>query len=427
MKNTDHPDNRQALLPTADRKKLSIRTALLDIWLVFSAEVRRIFSDPMVMLVFFIATLLYPLIFCSVYYKETVINLPVAVVDDSDCEESHRFIYKLESTPEIEVAYHCCNLAEAQYLMNNHRVHAIFYFPRDYGTRLASLRTARVAVMCDMSSFLYYKNALLGGNDVLIDEMHTIELERYALAGVTGQEALDLVQPVAYDDVKLYNPAGGFSSFFLPALLMLIVHQTLFIGILILCGDANENRRALRLIPPHLRNHSIHRVTVGRALCFVLLYIPITLIDLWLIPHWFNMPQLGSLRHIMLFLLPFILSVTFFGMSFGNFFVRQKMSGVLCCVFFSVILFFISGMVWPQSNMPRFWYLFSYIFPSTPGIQGFVRLSTMGATLAEVRHEYLTLWIQVLVYFCTACASLKFVSSKQTFSRHAKAHAGMSL
>ena len=397
--------------PAPNRKKLSVKTALLDIWLVFSAEVRRIFSDPMVMLVFFIATILYPLIFCSVYYKETVINLPVAVVDDSDCEASHRFIHKLEATPEIEVAYHCCNLAEAKHLMNNHSIHAIFYFPQDYGTRLASLRSARVAVMCDMSSFLYYKNALLGGNNVLIDEMHTIELQRYALTGITGQQATDLVQPVVYDDVKLYNPAGGFSSFFLPALLMLIVHQTLFIGILILCGDANENHRALRLIPPHLRNHSIHRVTIGRTLCFVLLYIPITLIDLWLIPHWFNMPQLGSLRYILLFLLPFILSVTLFGMSFGNFFVRQKMSGVLCCVFFSVILFFLSGMVWPQSNMPRFWYAFSHIFPSTPGIQGFVRLSTMGATLAEVRHEYITLWIQVLVYFCTACASLRFIKN----------------
>ena len=409
MNTPDLSGNRHPLQPSHDRKKLSVKTALLDIWQVFSAEVRRIFSDPMVMLVFFIATLLYPLIFCSVYYKETVINLPVAVVDDSDCEASHRFIHKLESTPEIEVAYHCCNLAEARHLMNNHSIHAIFYFPHDYGTRLASLRTARVAVMCDMSSFLYYKNALLGGNNVLIDEMHTIELQRYALTGITGQQASDLVQPVVYDDVKLYHPAGGFSSFFLPALLMLIVHQTLFIGILILCGDANENHRALRLIPPRLRNHSIHRVTIGRTLCFVLLYIPITLVDLWLIPHWFNMPQLGALRHILVFLLPFILSVTLFGMSFGNLFVRQKMSGVLCCVFFSVILFFLSGMVWPQSNMPRFWYLFSHIFPSTPGIQGFVRLSTMGATLAEVRHEYLTLWVQVLVYFCTACASLRFI------------------
>ncbi len=239
MNTSDLSGNRHPLQPSHDRKKLSVKTALLDIWQVFSAEVRRIFSDPMVMLVFFIATLLYPLIFCSVYYKETVINLPVAVVDDSDCEASHRFIHKLESTPEIEVAYHCCNLAEARHLMNNHSIHAIFYFPHDYGSQLASLRTARVAVMCDMSSFLYYKNALLGGNNVLIDEMHTIELQRYALTGITGQQASDLVQPVAYDDVKLYNPAGGFSSFFLPALLMLIVHQTLFIGILILCGDCS--------------------------------------------------------------------------------------------------------------------------------------------------------------------------------------------
>ena len=77
--------------------------------------------------------------------------------------------------------------------------------------------------------------------------------------------------------------------------------------------------------------------------------------------------------------------------------------------FFSVILFFLSGVVWPQSNMPRFWLAFSYIFPSTPGIEGYVRISSMGATLNTVRHEYLALWIQVGVYFLLACESLRFI------------------
>lgn len=388
-------------------KKLT--SNLQDIWEVFSAEVRRVFSDRLVMLVFFVATVLYPLVFCFIYLNEVATDLPVAVVDLSHCEASKRMTHKIDATPEVEVRYRPNTLAEAQQLMRDHEVHAVFYFPSDYGTRLAQMRTAHVGVFCDMSSFFYYKNALLGGSNVLIDEMHTIELERYAMTGLTGRQAQEMLQPVVYDDVKLYNPSVGFSSFFLPALLMLVVHQTLFIGIGVMCGDANENKRALRLIPPRLRNHSVHRVTMGRALCFILIYIPVTLLDLWLIPYLFHLPQLGALHDLLLFLLPFILAVTFFSMTFGTLFVREKTSGILCCVFFSVILFFLSGVVWPQSNMPRFWLLFSYLFPSTPGVEGYVRISSMGATLAEVRHEYLVLWIQTGVYFVAACQALHFL------------------
>ena len=382
---------------------------LRDIWDVFSAEVRRVFSDRMFMLVFFVATVLYPIVFCCIYLNEMVEGMPVAVVDASRCEASKRMVHKLDATPEIAVAYRPGTLAEAERLMRDHRVHAVFYIPADYGARLASLRTARVAVFCDMSSFLYYKNALMGGNYVLIDEMHTIELERYAATGLTGRQAEEMLQPVVYDDVKLYNPSGGFASFFIPALLILVVHQTLFFGICIMCGDANENRKALRLIPPRLRTRSVYRVTVGRALCFILIYIPVTLLDLWLIPRLFHLPQLGQLGDLLLFLLPVVLAVTCFGMTFGNLFVRQKMSGILCGVFFSVVLFFLSGVVWPQCSMPRFWLDFSYLFPSTPAIQGYIRISSMGATLAEVRHEYLALWIQTGAYFLTACLSLRYI------------------
>ena len=46
MNTPDLSGNRHPLQPSLDRKKLSVKTALLDIWQVFSAEVRRIFSDP---------------------------------------------------------------------------------------------------------------------------------------------------------------------------------------------------------------------------------------------------------------------------------------------------------------------------------------------------------------------------------------------
>ena len=126
------------------------------------------------------------------------------------------------------------------------------------------------------------------------------------------------------------------------------------------------------------------------------------------------MPQLGRPLDVMMVVLPYVTAITCFAMTLGNIFARERMSMLLCCLFFSVILFFLSGVVWPQSNMPRFWYVFSYLFPSTPGIQGFVRISSMGATLHEVRHELLALWLQAGVYFGTACLSIRFI---KRFSR----------
>ena len=394
---------------------------LKDIWTVLSIEVRRVFSDRTVLLIFFLAPILYPFIFCYMYRNENVENLAVAVVDEARCEESKRFIHKLDATPELTVAYRCNNLGEARRLMEDHYVRSIFYFPKDFSSRLAKMQTARVAVFSDMSSFYFYKAALTGGNAVLIDEMHTIELERYEQAGLTNEEAHIQMQPVVMENTTLFNPTGGYGSFFLPCLMMLVIHQTLFLGICILIGDARENRKSLRLIPPHLRRGSVHRITVGRALCYLIIYVPICILDLWFIPRWFNLPQLGNLYTILIFLLPFILAVVFFAMTVGNLVVRQKISPMLCFVFLSLMLFFSTGMVWPQESMPRFWYHFSYLFPSTPGVQGFVKISSMGAPLSEVRSEYMALWIQAAVYFVAATLILSvqiFIRRRQNILTH---------
>jgi ABC-2 type transport system permease protein len=42
------------------------------------------------------------------------------------------------------------------------------------------------------------------------------------------------------------------------------------------------------------------------------------------------------------------------------------------------------------------------IFPSESAIDGLVRINQMGATLAEVRADWLYLWLLAVVYFALA-------------------------
>ena len=106
--------------------------------------------------------------------------------------------------------------------------------------------------------------------------------------------------------------------------------------------------------------------------------------------------------------------------------IRNRETCMLLFVFTSVPLLFLSGISWPGAAMPAFWKYFSYIFPSTFGINGYVRINSMGATLHEVSFEYQALWIQVGVYFLTTCLVYRWQILKsrkhviEEYKRHKK-------
>lgn len=369
-------------------------------------ELSRVFHDGGVVILFIVGTLLYPLIFAFVYKNECVRELPIAVVDDSQSVESHRFAHKLNATPEVVVEFECCNIEEARTLMQQRLINGIVYFPKDYGTKVANMETARACLFCDMSSFLYYRSVLSSVSAVLLDEMQFIEADRYGRAGMTGESASQMVQPIRIDDVKLYVPNGGFTSFLVPALFVLVLQQTLFLGMCVLYGTSRQERLVRKSIPTRLRQQGLlFRVSVGRALAYFLIYFPMSIINLIVLTRLFNLPHIGNPIHVILFIIPFLLAAIFFCMTVCSF-VRHRDSGIVVFIFFSVILLFISGAIWPQSNMPKFWLFFSYIFPSTFGINGFIRINSMGATLDQVKFEYLMLWVQTVLYFFTASGAL---------------------
>lgn len=67
--------------------------------------------------------------------------------------------------------------------------------------------------------------------------------------------------------------------------------------------------------------------------------------------------------------------------------------------FFSVGYIFLSGVSYPLELMPWYWQAAHYVVPAAPAVLAFVKLNSMGGTLADIRPEMITLWIQVIVYF----------------------------
>ena len=361
---------------------------------VSGKELRKTISDTGVLVFFIVVPLLYPLLYAYLYSREVVREVPVVVVDDCRSTTSREFIRKSDATPDLKVISYCSDMEEARNLVHQHKAYGIIYVPAECEKTLAEGRQATINLYCDMSGLLYYKALLSGCTMVSLDMNRDIQMTR--LSGLSDWEKDVMTMPIENDYVTMFNPVNGFQAFLIPAVLILLLQQTLVLGVSMMAGTENERRRA-GMVLGHEYDNPI-TVLGGKALAYLLVYGFTATYVLCLVPWFFHMPQLWQLPTLVAFIVPFLLASIFFSITI-SFFVRDRESCFLLFVFASVPLIFMSGISWPTSNMPAMWKVLAQIFPSTHAINGFARINTAGALLQDVRYECLALWIQTAVYF----------------------------
>lgn len=360
-------------------------------------ELRKTISDIGVLVFFFVVPMLYPLLYAYLYSREVVHEVPVVVVDECRSATSREFIRKSDATADLKVISYCSDMEEARNLMHRHKAYGLIHIPKEFESTLVAGCQATINLYCDMSGLLYYKALLSGCTMVSLEMNRDIQMER--LSGLSDWEKEVMTMPIENEYVTMFNPANGFQAFLIPAVLILILQQTLVLGVSMMAGTENERRRA-GMVLGHEYDNPI-TVLCGKSLAYLLVYGFTATYVLCFVPWLFNMPQLWHPATLVAFVVPFLLACIFFSITI-SFFVRDRESCFLLFVFVSVPLIFMSGISWPTSNMPDFWKAFAQIFPSTHAINGFSRINTSGALLQDVRSECLALWILTAVYFMLA-------------------------
>ena len=369
---------------------------------MFAYEMKRIFNNSGVLVIFFLGSLAYPFLYKAMYWNEQINDIPVAVVDMSCSPESREFLHKWAAAPDVKIAYTCASMAEAERLLRDQKVHGIIYFPKDYATQLADpLGQAHISLYCDMSSFLYMKGLYMSCNLVMLETMQNVQIDRYEQMGLDKEFAWQLVQEAPYATNALFSPTGGYGSFLIPAILVMILHQTLFFGICMLAGAIREEKSELYRIPGRKRGYSAFRTLIGRGGAYFVIYYGLAAILLGFLPRLFDIPHIGAIEDILRFNVPFILAVVYFALCVG-FFMRNQEASIVLLISTSLIFLFIAGISWPKELVPEGWRYLSYIIPYTWASHGFIHINSMGATLWDVRTEYMALWILAGAYFLLA-------------------------
>lgn len=374
--------------------------ALADWNYIFREELRTIFKDKGVLIFFFLVPLGYPLLYAFIYTNEVVRDVPIAVVDDCRSSLSRQYLRHLDATPDVKIMSYCANMQEAKQHIKHRDAYGVVYIPRDFSQRLARGEQVNVNAYSDMSGLLYYKSVLTANTNVSLAMNAQIKIRRSS--STTAEQELVAEHPIAYEEVSLYNPQGGFATFLIPAVLILIIQQTLLLGVGMAAGTAREQNRFHNLVPIERHHTGLLRIVWSKSFAYLLVYLPTSVYVLGVVPRIFSLNQIGNPWDISLFIVPFILASIFFAMTVSAF-VRHREMCIVLIVFTSVPLLFISGLSWPGSAVPAVWKAISYAFPSTFGINGFVAINNMGANLADVQQSWNMLWVQAIVYCFTTC------------------------
>ena len=380
--------------------KQKVVQGIYDLFYVWKQELRNLFRDQGVLIFFVLVPLTYPLIYSFIYTNETIREVPTVVVDNSRSSLSREYLRKVDASPETSIVAHCADMEEAKLMLKDRKAYGIIYIPAHFSDDIARGKQTQVTIFCDMSGLLYYKALLTANTNVSLAMNADIKMER--AGNTTARQDEITAYPIEYEDVAIFNPTNGFAAFLIPAVLILIIQQTLLLGIGLSAGTAREQNRFKDLVPINRHYNGTLRIVMGKGLSYFMVYSLVAVYILCVVPRLFSLNQIAIPGVLTLFALPYLAACIFFAMTV-SIAIRNRETCMLLFVFTSVPLLFLSGISWPGAAMPEFWRYFSYIFPSTFGINGYVRINSMGATLNEVSFEYQALWIQTGIYFLTTC------------------------
>ena len=218
-----------------------IINGIWDMCYIWKTEMRNVFRDEGVLIFCILVPLGYPLLYSWIYNNEVVREVDTAIVDLSHSHSSREFIRDYDASPDAKATYYCNSLDEAKELVRRQAVHGILYFPADFDTKLNRGEQAHVGVYCDMSLMLTYKAIYQTSQAVASHINSGIQITQ--AGGFTDRDDEITTEPLAFDEVPIFNTTGGYGNAILPAVLVLILQQTMLLGIGMAAGETANSYR----------------------------------------------------------------------------------------------------------------------------------------------------------------------------------------
>ncbi len=391
-------------------KKLFLLTFKV-LYLSFVNELRLIIKDFGALLILFIAVIIYPIIYSFVYNPGTLDNIPIAVVDLDQTSLSRKATQMLDASPQLNTTNVCSSMEEAKQLFWDEKVNGIIYIPYNFEKSIYEGAPEKVGVYCDGSYFLIYKETLIGALKSIGTLSGGVEIKQMMVKGVNKSQAFIKQTPIKLNMHQLFNPNSSYTIYVVAGLILVIIQQTLLIGIGLVAGSRREERKKKICLIQYIPDGFFWAISLGRSGVYLLISLINIGFNFILLSKWFNLPFQGNFIEVLYVLFPFVLSTTFLGISISQVF-KEREHAIIFLAFLSPIILFLTGLSWPHFMIPDVLNWIANIFPSTYIVPAYIRLRTMGVPFKYVHNEFYALWILTFIYFILSAIALRIRSSR---------------
>ncbi len=215
---------------------------------------------------------------------------------------------------------------------------------------------------------------------------------------VPSAKAMAMRDPMPLSIQTMFNNTGSYSNYVVPSVLVLILQQSLVIGICVLGGARGHRRFRRNQRYSEVENESMPYRYLGRSLAYFMHYCCFILFYHCVIYNIFDFPRRGELLPMTIFAVVFLASVINFGMCLSQVFLRRE-SSMQLFLNLSIPILFLASFSWPSYLMPSWMVGLSYILPSTFAVPAWLSIEQMGGDIYDVAPKLYLLAIQAVIYF----------------------------
>ena len=373
---------------------------------IIKNEWKNFTHDQGAMLIMIIGVIVYPLFYSMPYSTEIIKDAPIGVVDYDRSNLSRIFTRNLNTSDSVEVISTPISKQEAEKQFFKNQIRGFVIIPKDFEKDILRGQQSTVELFADSGYVIIYKAVYGATIQVATTLGAKIEVGKLMKKGMPKQVAIALKQPFEFVQIPLYNAAGGYETYVYPSILVMILHQTLVVGLGLMQGTKNEFREIYCK-----RKEDIPLTLFARCTTYVLLYLFYSLIIFLVLPAICVYPMAYNIIPLLLLLIPMSYGAAVFSNTISYFF-KTRESALLILVVTSLIFIFLPGFIWPKEAMPQIVNIFAYFVPATCGVDGIIKINQMNGTFWNVRYDFLWLVFLCVFYFITANFTIRKLHSK---------------
>jgi ABC-2 type transport system permease protein len=353
-------------------------------------EFKRIFSNDVLLAIFFGAPILYGFLFGYVYQQAKVVDLPILIIDQDQSPMTDKIIDAFQDNETLwvtDVRSTAGNLVDE---MPFQEYTAVITFPSDFEAKTLQKRRPEVRVDLNMVNILNANTASKSIQEVLMTMNAGIEIEGLKKQGMHPDQAMISYEPFKINFNKLYNSTGNYVTFMLPGLLGGIMQQIIFLAMALVFSRDFEDGYFQTLVGQS--KSSIYLILV--KMTPFLLMLPIMWIGVSLFFSYFQID--GDIYNLPMLLLATLLTLAsmFIGMLFSIAIPSQLKATELLMVI-STPAFILSGFTWPSIAFPPLITNMAQFIPLTQFLEGFRKVAFYGGNLSSISKE-----INILFLIC---------------------------